>query len=126
MNQDEVLYLLQQGGNPLELSIAKWADIVNNVGTDQKCDNCALCLVTHDCTNCVIAEGHHARRHCHITPYVAWITHQQREHAITDSMRVKCADCRALALAELDFLKSLRDQYVGGHAETYRRCERVH
>lgn len=99
MTPTEMEYLLSCGANPLELSIAKWADIVNGVGEDALDTNCALCatfrnyLCVRECTKCPVSiqtgDGL-----CKGTPYMDYFEDPTIENA----------------LAEMHFLQSLRHQ----------------
>lgn len=128
MTPEEVEYLMSCGGNPLELSISKWADIVNGVGTDDGRDSCGLCIaasvlakVSHFelfqgtiyfhslCDFCLI-EKVTGQRYCGGTPYEKWCDHITSVHntEIYKAKEVLCDVCRELGLEELEFLKSLR------------------
>ena len=93
MNRQEMLQRLADGESPLEVSIQKWQDIVDGIGKDDSSNNCALCNSQDDgCKPCVIfrAVGYG----CSQTPYGRYTEDKTKENA----------------QAELDFLKSLREE----------------
>lgn len=108
MTPEECRYLLECGGNPLELSIAKWADIVNGSGIDMGSDNCALCLNAEiTCEKCkvMVFTG---KSECCSTPYGEWYSHVMA-HRDRSYFHTGCDRCREIAIKELRFLESLRD-----------------
>ena len=96
----------------LKGSIRKWRDIVTGNGTDRGVMNCPLCAAyrdrSDDCDGCPVA-AYSRRGGCERTPYDAWSMHAQRSHpgVWPRPAHGDCPDCRRLAQAELDFLKSL-------------------
>lgn len=87
-------------------SIRKWEEIVAGTGTDLGMDNCALCqmfAVDDDpedpCGGCPVKEKT-GRSSCHESPYVEF------RRGSTNG-RVTDTRSKALAQAELDFLRSL-------------------
>lgn len=94
--------------NALQGSIAKWEAIVAGTGEDHGWKNCPLCVMfnqpdsDHDCSGCPVADsvGEHG---CEETPYIEWAeAFAGREPKIATTPERK-----ALAQAELDFLRSL-------------------
>ena len=89
----------------LKGSIAKWEAIVAGTGEDHGIDNCHLCkkFYYYDCEDCPVAIASGASRCCG-TPYEDW-------DEIVDSRyfprKVRGPSSKAVAQAELDFLKSL-------------------
>ncbi|MDD5616351.1 MAG: hypothetical protein PHH85_09135 [Candidatus Methanoperedens sp.] len=91
MNRNEMLRRLAAGEPALEVSIAKWQDIVDETGINESADNCALCETTDaTCDNCLIYQKTGIK--CQNTPYGQYCKKPSKENA----------------QAELDFLKSLR------------------
>lgn len=105
MYAKEMVERVENGEDPLELSIEKWVDIVDcfeNAETDSDCtglenssSNCALCFTHPDCDNCPVylftgIIG------CADTPYVKFIS----TYGISEKKRI--------AKKELEFLKLLR------------------
>ncbi len=92
MDRTEMLKRLGKGEDPLELSIEKWQDIVDGKGENNGGVNCALCELHLflDCKGCPIFLKT-GLTSCGGTPYT-WFIHPSKEAAI----------------AELEFLKSLR------------------
>jgi hypothetical protein len=43
MNREEMIKGIEEGKDPLELSIQKWQDILDGKGKQEGSDNCALC-----------------------------------------------------------------------------------
>jgi hypothetical protein len=90
----------------LEGSIAKWEAIVAGTGADRGSENCPLCKVFYDngdeyCFGCPVSKKT-GKSDCYGSPYEAWAKALCKT-ADTDAQR-------ALAQAELDFLKSLREK----------------
>ena len=94
MNQEEVRQGLREGKDPLELSIQKWQDIVDDKGKDEGRVNCALCLAyDDDCTKCPA----NIKGDCHAnTPYGKYYSAENKRWL------------KYWAKKELEFLKSLR------------------
>lgn len=112
----------------LKGSILKWEAIVAGHGEDMGIDNCPLCKMfeqefdpdgemdidgvpTDDncCCGCPVANESNFTG-CQDTPYIAWAAHQNEKHSGPIFLRAvhpDCPDCRPLAQAELDYLKSL-------------------
>ena len=105
MNRKEMLERLAKGESPLELSIQKWRDIVDEKGIDESGENCALCETVKDdmgsCQNCVIAQAVNDEG-CQSTPYYDYCK------ALDFGEDKKTL--RKLAKKELAFLKSLRKE----------------
>lgn len=85
-------------------SIKKWEEIVAGTGADFGMDNCALCQMFADdddiCAKCPVKEKT-GKPGCGGTPYNAW------SQATVFGGRVTDERTKALAQAELDFLRSL-------------------
>jgi len=113
MTPEEMFKRLKAGEDPLDLSIEKWVDIVEHLNKITRFEeynwrlelgsfNCALCQIysRYICNGCPIkkASGHSG---CNETPHrsfhKAWLTKN------LESMR-------KAAIAELEFLKSLKEQ----------------
>lgn len=78
MNREEMMRRLKAGEDPLEVSIAKWQEIVKNNGKKPDGTNdvatCALCETypESDCNGCPVAKK--AGEHCCMnTPYEKWV-----------------------------------------------------
>lgn len=86
-------------------SIKKWEEIVAGTGVDLGMDNCALCqMFCSDesvCAGCPVAEKTGATG-CLDSPYEAWMQGTGPLRGFVTDERTK-----ALAQAELDFLRSL-------------------
>lgn len=86
-------------------SIAKWVAIRDGTGKDDGVKNCPLCavflpnLTRTPCNGCPVAERT-GRISCCGSPYHAW-------DYLSSGPSVKTEADRALAQAELDFLRSL-------------------
>jgi hypothetical protein len=96
-------------------SIRKWEAIVRGTGEDDGGKNCQLCRKFYDtseagpCIGCPVREktGFYG---CVNTPYEDWVAHQGEAHAkdaFPHYVVQGCDECKRLATAELDFLKSL-------------------
>jgi hypothetical protein len=102
----------------LEESIQKWHAIVCDDGIDDGCDNCALCQLDKsrtpadeeldDCTSCIVYEATGCAD-CGQTPYIQWACHHRDKHQDAWPRCVECDTCQELAVAELEFLISLRE-----------------
>lgn len=88
----------------LKGSIKKWEKIVDGTGTDKGPDNCPLCKLFFDSTDCLGCPVNNAtgKTGCRGTPY--------DDYSLA-------ADKHVPALAELDFLKSLLPQNPPAHTE---------
>lgn len=114
MTREEMIKRLLKGEDPLDLSIEKWADLVEHLNKitnlkeyNERLErgeyNCALCELYLDntCAKCPvkIATGF---AECRKTPYrhfwCAWISEDLEE-------------MREAAIAELEFLKSLKKKF---------------
>jgi hypothetical protein len=92
-------------------SIAKWEGIVDGTMTDEGPFNCPLCRrfndrkgVSNDCQGCpVMARTGH--RGCLESPYQTYDDYI--EHCDWNDIPIDKSHAKALAQAELDFLKSL-------------------
>ena len=115
MNFKEMRRRLEEGEDPLELSIEKWKDIVHHLeaingfseydpSLEDGMDNCALCYAynwgSHECEDCPVYHwtGH---RWCCRTPFE---TYQQALKMENVSWMLMCAK------DELEFLESLREE----------------
>ena len=84
----------------LEGSIIKWEGIVAGTRKDHGADDCPLCLLymrsttpsNLECVGCPV-RAHTGNRHCRQTPYMEYTDNPSKENAV----------------AELEFLRSLRD-----------------
>lgn len=118
MKRTKMIEELASGEDPLEVSIKKWEDIVNEKGTDMGRDNCALCYEYYFCHQdnrydeycygCPIYEKT-GEDSCKDTPYQDWGEHKKDEGRFGEAW-VECPECTELAQKELDFLKSLRKE----------------
>lgn len=86
----------------LKGSIEKWEKIVDGTGSDNGGENCQLCQMFLSCDGCPVAE-YTGDIGCHGSPWNKW-----RDHFKSDfPFYARGKKSRALAQAELDFLKSL-------------------
>ena len=94
----------------LEGSIKKWENIAYHGGVDHGTKNCSLCeLYDEDhCKDCPVHQF--SGDHCNNTPYEEWAEHHRLAHSVFHGQVVECDECKRLAIAELEFLKSLRDK----------------
>lgn len=102
-------------------SIVKWEAIVAGTGEDHGADNCPLCrmfLYSDDglCSGCPVADRT-GEIGCAGSPYEAW-----DETNIRGTVKTE-AD-RALAQAELDFLRSLLPDGMSEHEAAIEDSER--
>ena len=107
--------------NANELSIKKWQNIADGNGIDMGVSNCALCkeffYAKYDGTRCggCPVKARTGKTACRNTPYVEWCGHHVAEHEGDVDMvdtKVICPECKEIALREVAFLKSLRDEPV--------------
>lgn len=106
--------------NSLDLSILKWKKIVNEDGVDKGSTNCALCQEFIEdnlwvCEGCPVKEKT-GRLGCQDTPWEEWHNHHVMNHGFDPKsqmeLRVECPECKKLALKELKFLESLKEEKV--------------
>lgn len=96
----------------LERSIRKWEAIANGTGEDNLNQNCALCRAFQyvngeaDCAGCPVM-ARTGLQFCTGSPWQSWAEAQERYNSRIP-WRANTAELKALAQAELDFLKSLR------------------
>jgi hypothetical protein len=96
--------------NSLEGSIKKWEKIVAGKGYDHGTLNCPLCreFMSDNCDGCPVQEAT-GEPGCEGTPYDEWNWHfNDLPVPVGPDRRVTDETTRALAQAELDFLRSLR------------------
>jgi len=118
MKRDEMLRRLKDGEDPLELSIEKWEDIVENLesiedvvdfNTDLETGNanCALCEMFDviDCEGCPVAES--GSDGCENTPYSLFRDSIEDAFGDGDSTLEDVVEC---ARRELEFLRGLRKE----------------
>lgn len=106
----------------LEGSIKKWEAIVEGTGADQGPHNCPLCQMFFnnvDCEGCPVREAT-GKPVCNDTPYTLFS--KPRKHDATCEYNVHCQPCTCAygkehAQAEVDFLKSLRDDPTDDHED---------
>ena len=96
----------------LQGSIEKWMKIAYAGGQDKGWPNCPLCVAytgsgDNDCGLCPVSQV--GNSFCVGSPYTDWMWHHRKKHGDEFPFFCKpgCAECKRLALAELDFLKSL-------------------
>jgi len=113
MTREEMLKRLKTGEDPLDLSIEKWERVVKHLSgstrfkeydrkVEMEASNCALCFVyaRYKCNGCPVkkATGYGC---CNKTPYESF-----REARRDQNLK----GMRKAAVAELEFLKSLKKQ----------------
>ena len=116
MTREEMLKRLKAGEDPLDLSIEKWNRVVKHLSgitrfeeydweVEMEASNCALCFVyaRYKCNGCPVkkATGYGS---CNKTPY---------ESFRIARMGKNLEGMRKAAIAELEFLKSLKKQKEG-------------
>lgn len=108
MNSKQMHEELNNGIEPLELSIKKWELILERKGFDEGIFNCALCNehFINFCDDCIIKEKGYNQ--CKSTPYSEWINHHINKHSFALYKRIECPTCEEIAKKELEFLTSLR------------------
>lgn len=77
MTKEEMLKALEEGQDPLAVSIRKWEDIVDEMGIDMHQENCALCHVflgeePNHCKKCPVSIESKAP-FCYNTPYMSFL-----------------------------------------------------
>jgi len=108
----------------LESSIRKWVRISQRKGIDRGSDNCDLCRLflnkhpCYSCNTCPVKERTN-QAYCHGSPYEWWVTHHRQGHSYKGGLfwrsSVVCTTCEVLALKEVQFLESLREDENGEH-----------
>ncbi len=113
MNPTEMIERLENGEDPLTLSIEKWQDIVNDKGKhkhlDQGCDNCALC------------ETYQVREKelpCHKCPVYLFTKHSGCQGTPVQWDLGTVEQRYKRAKAELEFLKHLQSLHKEETAKT--------
>ena len=102
----------------LKGSIKKWKDIAEGKGDDQGDINCPLCLlfIGGGCDGCPVTDENSDFEVCSDTPFDEWRDHHSIVHGDrwSDSYRVKCPECKEIALKEVAFLESLLPEKKDG------------
>ncbi len=93
-------------------SVEKWREIAFEGGVDEGVINCPLCQMFYFqkqagfCINCPVALKT-GKKVCTGTPYTEWEAHVRGAHGTLMFFKVQCPECKKLAVAEMEFLKSL-------------------
>jgi hypothetical protein len=104
MDREAAEAMIEDGYEPLAVSIHKWRDVVYGRGYEDGADNCALCIVYCGCDECPVCEEV-GRSMCLGTPYSEITNHYDDEH---DGHFVRsCEECLRLAKKELLFLEKI-------------------
>lgn len=92
----------------LKGSIKKWERILLDGGEERGTEDCPLCklYLNSKCIACLIYKNNQ-KPFCRETPYGSWYKHHDDEHFLEEKRIIYCDECKCLAEAELDFLKSL-------------------
>ena len=125
MTKKDVKQRLENGEDPLDLSIEKWEsicetdDIDTAIGLDEGGDNCALCHVyflyrvysPENCVGCPVYKAAN-QQYCRGTPHSSWVYKVMEYNRIAQEdvyNRTKLGgQIKAVAAAELEFLRSLK------------------
>lgn len=94
----------------LEGSIRKWELIVAGEGIDDGTKNCPLCQLFPDCEDGCPVE-YDGCNGCDNSEFRDWYWHLKNDHPIEFkkcNRRVLCDICKEHAVAELEYLRSLR------------------
>lgn len=103
----------------LKGSIRKHENILSGTESDYGADNCPLCGLFNRslmdlkdrCVGCPVYEKT-GEVFCYNTPYQDWILHCDEEHNGYDGDPLNCPECARLVALEIEFLKSLNDNYL--------------
>ncbi len=107
---EDGLVMTKRQSKTLEASIKHWERIEAGEEAEHGTDDCALCIkyARHGCKFCPVAIST-GEAYCIATPYPAWSVHQTVRH-LGYEHGVYCPECVTLAHAEVEFLRSLRDE----------------
>ena len=96
----------------LETSIRHWERIEAGKDSEGGGNNCALCknYGRNECKTCPVTDKDPRRGGCSNTPYYAWRSHHDIIDHVYSDRKVRCPECVVLAHAEVEFLRSLRDE----------------
>ena len=108
MDRIEMLQRLDDGADPVAVSVQKWEDILFRGGYDEGRENCALCCVFFHEFPCQLGDC--PLKTCSDGVYSRWIHHQAREHEamyLPYALHGDCRVCRELAEKMLGRLVAL-------------------
>ena len=94
----------------LQGAILKWEHVVDGTGPECGAVNCPLCqAINPGCEGCAVDDA--TGEGCGNDEFMSWMDHIY-EHPDTEKSTwaefyVQCPECKTLAQAELDFLKSM-------------------
>lgn len=128
MKRDEMISLIESGKNPIDVTIMKWKDMLNNDGSNLNHKNCALCY-EYVCSELEYLEGEEKEAYlkldtvcpiakvtgydnCNDTPYIAFVGHVALcKHCIEHTEFVNyCSEAKELIKLEIEFLETLKRQ----------------
>lgn len=112
MDYREMRRRLNNGENPLDLSIEKWEGVAFKGDVDSGGCNCSLCEVyfIYGCIDCPV-RNKTGLKTCNNTPFRAWVNHHEALHNDKEDRTVidNCGMCKSIAKRELEFLKSCKE-----------------
>jgi hypothetical protein len=93
----------------MESAVRKWDRILAGKGSDGGVWDCPPCRIFYMlfCVGCPIAS-YTGKKFCQHTPYGPWYHHQNNVHGYVIK-KIRCPECRRLAVAMRDYMQEIVD-----------------
>ena len=93
----------------MEAAVRKWDRILAGKGSDGGVWDCPPCRIFYMlfCVGCPIAT-YTGKKFCQRTPYGPWYHHQNNVHGYVIK-RIRCPECRRLAVNMRDYMQEIVD-----------------
>ena len=93
----------------MEAAVRKWDRILDGKGSDGGVWDCPPCRIFYMlfCVGCPIAS-YTGKKFCQRTPYGPWYHHQNNVHGYVIK-KIRCPECRRLAVAMRDYMQEIVD-----------------
>jgi hypothetical protein len=106
----------------MEAAVRKWDRILAGKGSDGGVWDCPPCRIFYMlfCVGCPIAT-YTGKKFCQHTPYGPWYHHQNNVHGYVIK-RIRCPECRRLAVVMRDYMQEIVDHLKTQKASADRRA----
>jgi hypothetical protein len=106
----------------MESAVRKWDRILAGKGSDGGVWDCPPCRIFYMlfCVGCPIAT-YTGKKFCQHTPYGPWYHHQNNVHGYVIK-RIRCPECRRLAVAMRDYMQEIVDHLKARQAAAAGRA----
>ncbi len=104
----------------MEAAVRKWNRILDGKGSDGGVWDCPPCRIFYMlfCVGCPIA-AYTGKKFCQHTPYGPWYHHQNNVHGYVIK-KIRCPECRRLAVAMRDYMQEIVDHLKTRQAAAQR------